>query len=399
MPRDPSTLLNVKLASAAAAVALFASVAHGQDAPAPVNDVPTNVRNSSDASGIRQQLDGFFTTQVGKLRGEDHAAAASAGRAIAAAAGGDTSPTYRDQYTRAAADALSPLFEAGDTKADLPARLAAAVAMESVARQTSNARLIKPVESIIADEHPAVALWGIRASQPLIATSVRQAMVGREPLVEAIVKSVEQHPTQGYIAHEAYIVLRDVGGGGFVQGNADFVVPSSGRAQVIDATLSLIETRLGAYGPPKDVEVSPLPQTPPVPLAERPATQLLASGAVYPSLDAAQQTRIRVVLRDLAKASGEAAAVAAGATSEAESEDREPLSQARDELRNLLTVTAQATASLAGTSFENKPTVAEEGQRVSELPRSATAETIRERMESFMASLSEAYPDLPAASE
>ena len=376
-----------------------AAPAGNAEAPevADVKAIPANVRTSDSGATVNPAVDAFIKGQFDRLRTGEAASIAAAGDDLVQAGQGEASSTYYDAYSRALGQSVGQLVGGSDA-GTMPARLAAAVAVESLARQTSNLRLIEPTQRLLADSHPAVALWGIAAVRPLAKVSVRQALPGEEPLIAGVVEAVKRHPGEGHLAHEAFSVLRDIGGGSFnAGGGEDVTVPERNRPQVVQATLELMELRLQEWGEPEGDPA--LPTTPDRPLADRPATQLLASGNIYPTLDAAAKTRVRTILRDLAARSAEASAVAAEALTVAPAEDRDRVLRIRDENRAILTATAQALESINGPRFDGNAAIASEARRIAELPRPANADTIRERAGALATAINGAYTDLAQNAE
>ncbi len=320
------------------AAACFGLPASAQDAR-PVEEVPANVLTSDNPQVINQTLNGFFNTQVPRLS-EDASAVREAKEALVAPMTGDASQTFRDSYCQSLAQAFAPLY--GNNGTVLSARLAGAVVVQQVASREPSRRLIDTVEAILKDNRAPVAMWGVKAVRPLATQSTRQNVAGNDALIGGIVEAVKRHDGEGFLAHEAFLVLQDIGGGGFDIGEeVSVVVAERYKPQVVIAVLDLIEHRLTKYGPPASEEVAPT--TPSVPLADRPGTLLLANQDVWAQLDLATKSRARLALVSLADKAGEAAAVAQDAQRDTDDEDlKEKLVEQRDELRSLLTSSAQA---------------------------------------------------------
>ncbi|MEM1012197.1 MAG: hypothetical protein AAGI46_08245 [Planctomycetota bacterium] len=372
--------------TAVAALCSMIVPAAGAQEQEPVEQVPDNVLQSNDAGAITRSLQGFFNTQIPRLSGDSNAVS-KAKEALVQPVAGTSSTTFSDAYSRELARAVAPLY--GNNGTRLSARLAGAVAVEQVASRTPGTRLVDVVESILEDDAAAVSIWGIKAARPLASFSTRVA-AGEDPLISGIVNAAKKHDEEGFVAHEAMMVLQDVGGGGFMGGAENVVVVDRWKPAVVEAVLEIIEHRLELYGPPAEGEVAPT--YPSVPLADRPGTLLLANRDVWERLDQNLKVRVRTTLARLARSAGNAAAIAQNARRDTDDEDLErELADQRDELRGVLTSAAQSLIEIAG--FESRPALATAARNVAELPKSASSDQIRERVTAMIAAAEVELPD------
>ena len=401
----PIPIRSLALAAALAAGFVAAPPAPAQDSPQGQDSAPETidpvVRTSGNAARERPLIDAFVRGQAQALReAQDPAAAAAVRRRLIEQVSGDFSTSFADEYGRALVEQVRPvLAEQGPF-----VRLNTAIAVREVAARTGTPRLVPLAQALIEDEFTGVSLWGIKSAEALLPESVRQNAAGREPLIGTIVAAVERNPQAGPIADEAYhaLLLRvdDVG-----QRRPDEFVLERAADQLAQAVQAIMARRTAQYGPPADPlladdpeRASPLPTTPPIPLAERQAVILLTDPQVWPKQGAPAQRATLTAFRDLTLRleTAVAAANAAANAAEDDSETQEAASQLRKDLTDLLKRLASAFSYVA--SGEGGPDVDALRAAADDLanqPPTLPDEVLREKVGALLTAVQAVYPDLP----
>ena len=406
MPIPTRTLA---LAAALAAGSAAAPPALAQDAaqnrPAAPETIDPSVRTSGNAARDREVIDAFVRGQAQALRdAPDPATAAEVRGRLVEQVGGEFSTSFADEYGRALVEQVRPVL--GEQSPFV--RLNTAIAVSEIAARTGSPRLVPLAQALIEDEFAGVSLWGIKSAEALLPESVRQNAAGREPLIGTIVTAVERNPQAGPIADEAYhaLLLRvdDVG----QRRPGEFVLERAAD-QLAGAVQAIMARRTAQYGPPPDPalaadpdEASPLPTTPPIPLAERQAVILLTDPQVWPKQGPQAQRATLTAFRDLSLRLETAIAAANDAAQAAEdgSETQEAASQLRKDLTDLLKRLASAFSYVA--SRDGGPNVDALRAAADDLanqPPTLPDDVLREKVEALLAAVQAVYPDLPPPPE
>jgi hypothetical protein len=159
-------------------------------------------------------ISGFIATQLGQLTAAGDPAAQKAARLALVAgsprtsANGPTTTAYQSAYAKELCHQAQPLLL---RTAPLRVRLNLGVALGSITSNAPSYDFAPAVQQLMADPNSAVALWGLKAARPLVATAViRLGGTGTDPIFGAIVKSVQSHPPDGFagaLAVDAYRAL------------------------------------------------------------------------------------------------------------------------------------------------------------------------------------------------
>jgi hypothetical protein len=128
------------------------------------------------------------------------------------------------------ADILGILKDVKDAKA----RLNAAIIVARVAEIANNTKLEKSVLALLDKNQPeAMRIWGMRAARYVLPELVK--VNGEKPLIEAIIATVKQFPSNGPMAEDAYDALN----------------PRNAQAKavpiIVDSLLDLTAWRLEIY--------------------------------------------------------------------------------------------------------------------------------------------------------
>lgn len=213
-------------------------------------DLPADVRTAGDASPFRGPIDKFNAEQVERLRqhNEDSRSARDElSRQAESTPGLQVSASFQLVYTESVIAAVSPLL---NNKQSVEDRLNAAIIIARNASATKSLNMQPAVVTLLADESPAVALWGVKAAGSLLPTVLQGGLAAaREQLTSGIVNAVKNHPTSGPIVQDAYRAL-DLSG-------VTPALPAAGLNKATDAMNAILAERVNQYvvAVPTDVQV------------------------------------------------------------------------------------------------------------------------------------------------
>jgi len=183
-------------------------------------------------------------------------------------AGVTPSASFKSAYVDAVVNNLDALM--GKDK-DAATRLNAAVIIQRLTVATSAPQLETPIARLLADDSPAVALWGVKAAGALLPSIlVVPFNAQKETLTPGIVAAVKKHSTAGAVVQDAYAAL-DVS---VVKGLNKAVVE-----KCLNATMAIMRMRINMWvaGVPVD------------PHAEGAPVRSLANQKVIDAVPAAKQ--------------------------------------------------------------------------------------------------------------
>ena len=257
--RYRSVLLFVAAAVVGFAVGMPAALAQSSRTAT----VKTETKTAA-ALGPAQQAEvtGFVSGQVKNLTAADVTAQQRARDALAreSASAGGASPAYQTAYATALNSQLLPLAKSPNVRT----RLNAAIALQKVARNAgAAAAALEPATvEFVKDNSEAVALWGIKASQHVLAAIAAGKSPTKTTLPAEIVKAAQKFGTAGDLTEDAYRALR-----------LDGRITNAGVPIVTGDLLKLFEWRVGRYAK----------QTPPRPILELSPVLFLTRGQVWDS--------------------------------------------------------------------------------------------------------------------
>ena len=365
-------LLSTGLALVGALGLAFAgasSVAAVQNAPASLSN---QIRTSSNAGEFRVDIESFLKAKIESVRGSDLAAAAQAREAILKEiADPAASASFKDEYARQLSLLLPGLLKEGR----FFTRLNGAIILEDVARRTGSGRLVEVTTDALGDESAGVAIWAVKAAEPLMAESLARNG-NRDPLVPAVIQTVKTFPDNGALAEEAYrtLMIRLTGGNVVDMRVLDKAIPV-----VVPATLDVMDFRMAQYDPAAVA-------SPETPMAEVDGLLLVSHPATWGRIDGETQTRMMKTLRDLTADSLQTLLAAI------EADDDEM----RDSLGNLLKrigSSVQAISQLdAGNA--NAAALGQAARAVKDLPVRSAAQLFEQQGEALLAAMEAAYPDI-----
>ncbi len=204
--------------------------------------IPADLKAAVDARPRADVVKDFIKTQVAALQNEkDPVAQQKARDALvreSSSVGATASPSYLEVYAASLNEQLSPLAGSANART----RLLAAIALQRVARNTSNGKLADAAAKFARDPIAGVALWAVKASQsivpPLAAAGTPHKLTGE------VASAVQTHSTSGDVAEEAYK--------GLTLDLKTALVTDKSIPVVANDVLKLVESRIGLYS-----EVSP----------------------------------------------------------------------------------------------------------------------------------------------
>ncbi len=245
--------------------ALFTGILAGTFAvqlPFAMADLPAEVRQSTNADAQRPAIDAYVKGQVEIIRGTDAKAASSAREELCRQAesnpqgGVQVSASFQIAYASSVVDAIQPMMKSPDVRE----RLIAGVIVYRIANASKLLNMQQAVQSLLADESPAVALWGIKSAGALMPSVLNGGFAAsNEKLTTGIVQAVKKHPTSGPIAQDAYKAL-DVT-------RIQPALPQAGITKAVTAINDMLAFRVQLYV--KDL--------PPALQADRDATLILST--------------------------------------------------------------------------------------------------------------------------
>ena len=153
-----------------------------------------------------------------------------------------TNPPALTSFSRDIGVALVPIATGNDPHA----KLNAAIVVQRVAEQSGAVSLADLSTKLISDSSPAVSAYGLRAASYIVPRMLMTAP--SDPIVNAIVGSVQAHPQSEAVAIESYAaivrILNDRTAG-------ETLTPAGVNAatpRAVDAVHKLLAARIAQYG-------------------------------------------------------------------------------------------------------------------------------------------------------
>lgn len=223
----------IVLTGAFALASLLVATAHAADLP---NDVVT----AQDASPFKAAIEKYVREQVQFVQKHDE----SSGKAreelckqAESTPNKQVSASFQLIYTDALVASLSPLQA---RNAPIEDRLNAAIIIARNANATRSLNMQSAVVTLLDDESPAVALWGVKAAGALLPSVLQGGFnANNEKLTSGIVGAVKNHPTSGPIVQDAYRAL-DLS-------SAKPPLPALGLNKATDAINAILAERVSQY--------------------------------------------------------------------------------------------------------------------------------------------------------
>lgn len=217
-------------------------------APSAWADLPNDIRTSQNASSQASAITNYVEALVKTIRGPDAKAASDARRELCEQVenrpgGPQVAAGFQLTYAGIVVNAIQPMLKSPEV-AD---RLNAAIIVYRLCNATKLPSLQPAVQTLLADESEAVALWGVKSAGTLIPSVLSTGFTSNnEKLTTGILEAVKKHPESGPIIQDAYKAL-DVSG---VSG-----LPLAGVAKAAEAMNQLLAFRIQLYikGIPVDI--------------------------------------------------------------------------------------------------------------------------------------------------
>jgi hypothetical protein len=268
-PTSRSLLSSILLFTVAG---LVVPVGHAQTPAAPPAApaaVPTGNLDAYKTAPSAAPITAWVNGHVAAMSSGASAAASSREAIIAEVAPGRVAPgpSFLATFAGALDAAVVPALQ--NTKS-YEARLNAAIAVTRVANAEGGASLANSTIALLNDESPFVVLWGMKASQPVLAAMLRNPAANSKGLLDAILGAVTKQgngPIGGAIVAEAYEALCI----DYQNPDARKRPSSAALAKVIAPMQDLLKNRVDQYKT----------GIPPEPLADQRGTAFLAFGAVW----------------------------------------------------------------------------------------------------------------------
>ncbi len=233
---------------------LFTGIAAGSLAvftPAIQAELPVDVRTSANADAQKPAIQQYVSALVGQIRGTDPKLASQAREELTKqvesnpTAGIQVSASFQLVYSSAVMNDIQTMLKSPDVRD----RLSAGVIVQRLSNATKLMSLQQATQTLLADESPAVALWGVKSAAALIPTVLNGGFAAQnEKLTTGIVDAVKKHPQSGPIAQDAYRAL-DVT-------KIQPPLPAAGIAKATAAMNDMLAARVQLYikGLPADVQ-------------------------------------------------------------------------------------------------------------------------------------------------
>jgi hypothetical protein len=166
--------------------------------------LPTSVQTATDASGFKGQIDQFINKQLTTLKaGGEGTKDARESLSLAATTTG-ASPSFLQVYSSAlAADMAAQGVVAAP---DVRVRLNAAIVVFRVALASGNPALANLATTLAQDKSEAVAIWGVKAAQPLLPAILTSAGNPKN-LATAVINAAKTQVDSELIPEDAYNAL------------------------------------------------------------------------------------------------------------------------------------------------------------------------------------------------
>jgi hypothetical protein len=260
---------------------VFAMPALGQ---VPAAALPAEVKEQTDANRHRRIIEQFVAGQVELLLRTDDPSAQAAARDILVNEtlhnAQPAPPAFLDVYANEVNRALMGQVVGHQA---MRVRLLGAIVAARVAERASNTRLVPSIDRFLADQSPAVVLWGVKGVRGTMPAAMRESLLLRRenPLVEPMVNAVERFPS-GPMTQEAYEA--------FIMDILTNPRVSPDLVQAVVAPVQrILAIRLQQY---RDEKVED-------PMSENRATLLLTAGHVWGVQSGAQQVQTVQMTLDL----------------------------------------------------------------------------------------------------
>jgi hypothetical protein len=200
-------------------------------APAGGGAISAAVKGASAIDAAAEtQIKAFIAEQVGKFRELNPEAIPKARELLVAEAKGG-SPAYLAKYAEVLNNEILNVLK---TVKDMRGRLNAAIVVARVAEIANNTKLEKSVLALLDKGQPeALKLWGMRAARSVLPELVK--VNGEKPLIDAVIATVKQFPTNGPLAQDAFDTLNPRN------------VPAKSVPAIVDPLLDLLVWRLDIY--------------------------------------------------------------------------------------------------------------------------------------------------------
>lgn len=218
-------------------------------APSARANLPDDIRTSQNAAAQASAIASYVEALVKTIRGSDAKASSDARRELFEQVENrpgspQISAAFQLTYCGIVLDAIQPMLKSQE----LADRLNAAIIIYRLCNATKLANLQPAVQTLLADESEAVALWGVKSAGALIPTVLASSFsTSNEKLTTGILEAVMKHPESGPIIQDAYKAL-DV--------SAINGLPSTGITKATEAMNQLLAFRIQLYvkGLPVDIQ-------------------------------------------------------------------------------------------------------------------------------------------------
>jgi hypothetical protein len=198
-------------------------------------------KSALDATAYRSQIQQFVDGEMDALTGEDPIAQKAAREKLISECTPGSMPSYLDNYAQVIDSSATQVLARNPS---LRVRLNVAVLVHEIAevvRSTRSVALENSVLVLINDPSESIALIGMEAAKPVIASVVAHPQTApSDKLLNAILPAVKSHEKSGYIAAEAYRSLIP-----------DDTLPATDLAQidpiVLGPILDILNYRISLY--------------------------------------------------------------------------------------------------------------------------------------------------------
>jgi hypothetical protein len=205
--------------------------------------LPNGVYTAADASGFKKPIDDFINKHLDELKTGGPTMSTARDALVAQVGVSGATPSFVQVYsTSLAADMTAKNLAAAP---DVRTRLNAAIVVARVAMVANNTAFADLATAFAQDKSEAVAIWGVKASQPIIPALLLGGN-NAQALATAVINAVKAQPDSEVIPDDAYNALT-------MNEAARIKIKAAALKAYVAYPLGLLEYRVSLYqaGVPK----------------------------------------------------------------------------------------------------------------------------------------------------
>lgn len=190
-------------------IALFCVAAMGVMATAiPAKaDLTAEIVTAEDATGYRSEVRAFVTEHFAAIKSDNRELLSRSRDAIVNSAITST-PARSQSFLQLLSQEVDAQARPALASMSPAARLNTAIIVARLSRAGQASELQKTVELLIADQTPAISMWGLQAARSILPVILSDPLLKQnEKVIAAAAAAVQTHQEQGPVAAEAYRAL------------------------------------------------------------------------------------------------------------------------------------------------------------------------------------------------